>query len=136
MSAIFALPCGATPYDQPNGRYWLICSIPGAGCGNGGARGKHLCCGYRYDDRDLLCGTLRVGRLIVRTALSTQRRAAYYRSVCGATALSYAVTPPGGDPVGGIVNTTISVGVIVLMAVLVIKDQTNARHGREQSETL
>ena len=46
------------------------------------------------------------------------------------------MTPPGGDPVGGIVNTTISVGVIVLMAVLVIKDQTNARHGREQSETL
>jgi C4-dicarboxylate-specific signal transduction histidine kinase len=58
--------------------------------------------------------------------------------VCVAlTALSYAVTPPGGDPVGGIVNTTtISVGVIVLTAVLVIKDQTHARHGREQSETL
>ena len=40
------------------------------------------------------------------------------------TLISYIITPPGGAPIGGIVNTVISAATIVLTAALVLKDQT------------
>jgi signal transduction histidine kinase len=40
------------------------------------------------------------------------------------TMLSYALTPPGGSSVGGVANTAISIGTIVLTAFLTLKDKT------------
>ncbi len=40
------------------------------------------------------------------------------------TILSYALTPPGGSPAGGLANTAISIGTIVLTAFLTLKDKT------------
>jgi signal transduction histidine kinase len=45
--------------------------------------------------------------------------------------LSYILTPPSGSAVGGITNTCISVGTIVLTAGLILKDQTNEKLRQE-----
>jgi light-regulated signal transduction histidine kinase (bacteriophytochrome) len=40
------------------------------------------------------------------------------------TLLSYFISPPGGDPIRGIINTCISIAIIALTTGLIVKDQT------------